>query len=310
MRKLGLITLCFILVCFCIPNLFIKKIEQKLPIIDTSKTIRLLLTDTNETIEMSFNDYLKGVLIGEVPASYEVEALKAQAVVARTYTAYKMYYSPNAHENADMCDDINHCQAFLSKDYAYSKWADNEENEKWNKIEKAVLETDNEIITYNGSIINAFFHAHSGGKTEDAKFIWGREEIPYLRSVDSGESYKFEDEKSFTKQEFINMMKAKYSDYNEDTNITINSFTVSGRVDSLSIGNINLLGTDARTLFGLRSTFFEPKIEDDNIVFNTVGYGHGIGMSQEGANQMAKEGKKYREIIEHYYTGVKIEKLK
>jgi stage II sporulation protein D len=258
---------------------------------------------------MSFNDYLKGVLIGEVPASYEIEALKAQAIVARTYTAYKMYYSPNAHEGADMCDDINHCQAFLSKDYAYSKWADNEEDEKWNKIEKAVLETDNEIIMYNGSIINAFFHAHSGGKTEDAKFIWGREEIPYLRSVDSGESYKFEDEKSFTKQEFIDLMKTKYNDYNGDTNIIIKNYTESGRVDSLAIGNINMLGTDARTLFGLRSTFFETKVEDDFIVFNTVGYGHGIGMSQEGANQMAKEGKNYKEIIQHYYTDVYIEKM-
>jgi stage II sporulation protein D len=170
MRKVGLLILCYVFVCFILPNIFINNTEFEKPvIIDTSKPIKLLITETNEVKEIPLNEYLKGVLVGEVPATYELEALKAQAVVARTYTLYKMRYSPGAHENADMCDDFNHCQAYLSKEYAFSKWDDSDENEKWAKIERAVLETDNEIITYNGEIINAFFHANSGGKTEDAK---------------------------------------------------------------------------------------------------------------------------------------------
>jgi stage II sporulation protein D len=127
--------------------------------------------------------------------------------------------------------------------------------------------------------------------------------------VDSDETYKFDDSKTFTKEDFINVVKSKYPNYDSNTDIKIESYTGSGRVDSISIGNIKILGTDARTLFGLRSTFFELKFENNSVIFNTKGYGHGVGMSQDGANQMAKEGKNYKEIIEHYYTNIKIEKI-
>ena len=149
--------------------------------------IRLLLSEKNEIVEMSLDEYIMGVLIGEMPVSYELEALKAQAVVARTYTLNKIINEKSSHENADMCDDINHCQAYKTKEYALSCWDDEFELEKWNKIRKAVLDTKNEVITYNNELINAFFHANSGGKTEDSLNLWGKENIPYLKSVEGNE---------------------------------------------------------------------------------------------------------------------------
>ena len=269
--------------------------------------INVILTETNEVIEMNVEDYIKGVLIGEVPASYEMEALKAQAIVARTYTMHKLKYAGESHENADICDNINHCQAYKSKEYALEAWEDTEEREKWNKIENAVEETKGEVITYRGELINAFFHAHSGGQTEDARSIWGQEDIPYLKSVPGNESYAFEDSKSVTKDDFKKILKEKYPDYNEETeNVSAIDHTISERVYHMKVGNLTLLGTEIRTLFGLRSSKFEIKMEGDNIIFNTIGYGHGVGMSQEGANQMALNGKSYKEIICHYYKDVEI----
>lgn len=298
----------FFVLCFSI-SFSIPFIFTKFEIIEKNvDTVKLLLTESGEVVELAFEDYIKGVLIGEVPATYEDEALKAQAVVARTYTMNKLLNSPNAHENADMCDDVNHCQAYKSKEYAFSSWDDSEENLKWNKICSAVEETRGEVITYNGYLINAFFHAHSGGKTESAEFIWGNEDIPYLKSVSGEESYDYADSLTISKSDFKNLLKKKYTDYNEDLTIKVTDETVSGRVFHISIGNVTLLGTDIRTLLGLRSTNFEIIEDEDSFVFKTVGYGHGVGMSQEGANNMAINGNDYLNIIKHYYTGVEVVK--
>ncbi|MBQ9267228.1 MAG: stage II sporulation protein D [Clostridia bacterium] len=306
MRKGIAVIFCFMLICFLIPNCFVRKhsTENKIEAVDK---IKLLLTETSEVIEISLEDYLKGVLVGEMPATYEIEALKAQAVVARTYTLHKLQYAPGSHENADMCDNVNHCQAYKSKQYALDAWDDAEEKEKWDKIEKAVNDTKGEVITYQGELINAFFHAHSGGQTEDAAYIWGQEKIPYLKSVAGNESYLFEDSKTFSKEELKKIIKEKYADYNEELdNIAILDHTISERAYHVRIGNLTLLGTDVRTLLGLRSTKFEIVMEEDKITLKTTGYGHGVGMSQEGANNMALSGSNYQEIICHYYTGVEI----
>ena len=305
MRKIIVIFICYMVVCFLIPSFFIKQ-NKKDEIVMIDK-IKLLLTETNEVIELSLDDYIKGVLVGEMPATYDIEALKAQAVVARTYTLHKLINSPASHDNADMCDDINHCQAYKTKQYAFDVWNDNDEKEKWNKIEKAVNDTSFEVITYKGELINAFFHAHSGGKTEDAMYIWGQEKIPYLKSVEGNENYLFEDSKTFTKEEFNKLIKEKYNDYNEEVNnISILDHTISNRAYHVKVGNITMLATDLRTICGLRSTNFEIVLEDNNIIFKTKGYGHGVGMSQEGANNMAQSGSNYKDIICHYYTGVEI----
>ncbi len=316
----------FMLICFLIPNLFlIDKINLKSPSktndlngkIDNTKNenatvpdkIKLLLTQTNDVVELDFDDYIKGVLIGEVPISYEVEALKAQAIVARTYTMYKLINNPASHSGADMCDDINCCQCYKTKEYAFASWDDKEENEKWAKLENAVTETKNRYITYNGEIISAFFHAHSGGQTENVKYVWGGEEIPYLQSVSGNEDDLFQETKSFTKTEFAELIKDVVKDYDKNNyEINIIDYTGSGRVDNLQIGNEILKATELRKLIGIRSTNFRvEKADDGTITFYTIGYGHGVGMSQEGANQMAKSGYTCEEIIKHYYTGVEIQ---
>lgn len=308
MRKIIFVMILYMTFCFLLPNIFIRKNNEKSKNVDK---LRLLQTETNEIIEIDFEDYIMGVLVGEVPASYEKEALKAQAIVARTYTMYKLKNCADAHENADMCDNPAHCQAYKTQEYAFEAWKDEEANENWDKIRKAVNDTKGEVIFYENDVINAFFHAHSGGKTEDARYIWGQETIPYLKSVEGNEGYLFEDTKSFSIEEFKKILKEKYNDYDENIDdIFIQDHTISNRVYHVKIGNLVLLGTDIRSTFELRSTNFEIQVDDDAIIFKTFGYGHGVGMSQEGANEMAKAGKNCEDIIKHYYTGVEIHKLR
>ena len=346
MKKVIVIYIIFIIIIFFIPVLMVKEQENKSnELNECDIKIRLLLSEKNEIVEMSLDEYIMGVLIGEMPVSYELEALKAQAVVARTYTLNKIINEKSSHENADMCDDINHCQAYKTKEYALSCWDDEFELEKWNKIRKAVLDTKNEVITYNNELINAFFHANSGGKTEDSLNLWGKENIPYLKSVEGNEVDIRIEKVTFSHEEFEKIMSEKYPNYikifskdksnnniidepssekvflqindnrndeiethinEEETRIKILEKNSSGRVDEIKISNITLLGTEARTLFNLRSTFFELEITDESIIFNTKGYGHGVGLSQDGANSMAKNGALHKEIIKHYYTNVNV----
>lgn len=323
MRKIMIFFVAVMIIGVITPNLFLidvfnsknekttqNSIQNKEKIRDEEK-IKLLLSDSGEIIELELDEYIKGVLIGEVPITYEIEALKAQAIVARTYTLYKLKNNQGLHENADMCDDINCCQCYKTKEYAYNSWEDDIENENWNKLEKAVNETKNKHITYNGEIISAFFHANSGGQTENVKYVWGGEEIPYLQSVKGNEIDIYQDVKKFTKVEFAELIKEKVSDYIEkDYEISILDYTGSGRANNLKIGNVNLKATELRKMLGLRSTNFRiEKTEDGIISFYTIGYGHGVGLSQEGANQMAKDGANFESIIKHYYKNVEIQEL-
>ncbi len=312
----------FLAVCFLVPSVFFigkeKRIVQEKKeesgdienlerLEEEKETIRLLLTGSNEIVELKMEDYLKGVLLGEVPITYEMEALKAQAIVARTYTMYQLKNNPSAHENADMCDDINCCQAYKTKEYAFASWDDEEENAKWQKLEDAVEQTKKQVITFSGDIIEAFFHAHSGGQTENVKYVWGGKEIPYLQSVKGEESDSRADMKTFTKLELKELIKSKIPSYDEKiSKIEIIDYTGSGRVYRLKIAGVEIKATELRSLLGIRSTNFRIEETADKVTFYTVGYGHGVGMSQEGANQMALSGKKCEEIIKHYYTGVEI----
>lgn len=328
MTKIIIVYLIVIFILFLLPAVFVK--PSSFPEIKTENNInkiRLMKSETGEIITMDFNEYIMGVLVGEMPINYELEALKAQAVVARTYTLYKITNNPEAHIGADMCDNIQHCQAYRTKEYALSCWDDEEENEKWNKVKSAVLETENEVITYENKLINAFFHAHSGGKTEDISNIWGRENIEYLKSVDGLESTQLVEEKVFSYEEINEILKKQELEYipllysNKDllklgeeketiidNKIKILQKNSSGRVETLQISNLFLKGTEVRNLFGLRSTFIDLIFQDDKVVFQTKGYGHGVGLSQEGANSLALQDVSYQDIIKHYYSGVEIKK--
>ncbi len=274
-------------------------------------TIKLLHKSTGEVEDVPIDTYLCNVVSAEMPADYELEALKAQAVVARTYTIYKAQ-NPK-HENADICDDSTCCQAWVSKEKRFERWEEQKRESNWLKIEKAVNETAGKIVTYNGKPINAFFHANSGGITELPVNVWGGSSLPYLQVVETvgEEGYiQYSSEVILNKEELIEKLKTKYSDiqidFNNNDDIKILGFTDGNRVKTVKFGNHELSGVETRTILGLKSTNFEITKENDNIKFSVKGYGHGVGMSQTGADTMAKQGSNYEDIIKHFYKDVEI----
>ena len=274
-------------------------------------TISLLHKKTGEVEQVNLEEYLCNVVSAEMPATFEKEALKAQAIVARTYTIYKILNKK--HDNADICDDSTCCQAWISKDDRLAKWEENQRESNWKKICNAVNETSGKIITYENKPIDAFFHSNSGGITEVPVNVWGGTGYPYLQSVEtSGENAytQYASEVTLSQEELINKLKEKYSDISIDfTNsedIKILEYTESTRVKTVKFGNHEISGVEARTLFGLKSTNFEISRDGSNIKFSVKGYGHGVGMSQTGADSMAKNGSGAEEIIKHFYTGVEI----
>jgi len=273
--------------------------------------IKLFHIATGTIEELNLDSYLYGVVASEMPASFEQEALKAQAVVARTYTIYQIK-NANKHENADICDSHLCCQAWISKEERFSKWEDEKREEYWNKIVNAVNETRGKIILYNKEPINALFHSNSGGKTELSINVWGGN-FPYFQTVEtSGEDAytSYNSEVEVLKEDFIQKMLEKNSkfqiDFNENECIKILEYTESGRVQKIKVGNTEITGNECRQIFGLKSAKFNFKIDGDIIKFSVVGYGHGVGLSQCGSDVLAKQGKNYMEIIKFYYKDVEI----
>lgn len=332
MKKIIVYILVFICTCFSIPIIFtnttkpantntvINNTENKQTTsnYDYKKynTVKLLHTSTNKIEELGLDEYLYGVVSSEMPASYETEALKAQAVVARTYTLYKIINGGEKHGEANICDSSTCCQAWISKENRLAKWKEENRTEYWNKIVNAVNETQGKMITYNSKPINAFFHSNSGGTTESPLNVWGGSGYPYLKSVETAgeDAYsQYSSKATFTKKEFEEKIKKEHSnfeiDYSKKDCIEIKEYTEGNRVKTIQIGNLELSGVEVRTLLGLRSANFKVTINDENIVFEVTGYGHGVGMSQTGADSLAKQGKNYEEIINHFYTDVKIEDI-
>ena len=336
MKKFYIILFMLIFCTFAIPIIFTKNtvsgkiandtnettenITEEIQMIDYDykqyDTIKLLHADTGEIDELPLDTYLLGVVSAEMPANFEQEALNAQALVARTYTIYSIVHSGSKHGDADICDDSGCCQAWISKEDRMARWDETERENNWRKIEIAVNTTAGKIITYNGEVIDAFFHSNSGGTTEAPVNVWGGTNYPYLQSVETAgeDAYsQYSSEVVLTKEEFQNKILAKHSDFTIDysqTNcIQILEYTESGRIKTIKIGNLNLSGVEVRTLLGLRSANFEVSIDGDNIKFAVKGYGHGVGMSQTGADSMAKQGSNYEEIVKHFYTGVEITEM-
>lgn len=337
MKKFLIYLLSFILIIFIIPALLTKKTtttsskeennnqttinqDEKKTTETNSKneynynqygTISLLHKKTGEVEQVKLDDYLCNVVSAEMPATFEQEALKAQAIVARTYTIYKILNKK--HDNADICDDSTCCQAWISKEDRLAKWEEDQRESNWQKICNAVNDTSGKIITYENKPIDAFFHSNSGGITEVPVNVWGGTGYPYLQSVEtSGEDAytQYSSEVVLSQEELINKLKEKYTDISIDfansDDIKILEYTESTRVKTVKFGNHEISGVEARTLFGLKSTNFEITMDGDNIKFSVKGYGHGVGMSQTGADSMAKQGKNAEDIIKHFYTGVEI----
>ncbi len=294
----------------------VKENEEEEINFESNHTIQLYRSEKGQIEEIDLNNYLFCVVASEMPFKYEYEAIKAQVVVARTYLFNKILN--NVEEQGDVCDDYRHCQAFNEVDKLEEIWknkgfsvAQIQEGEK--KIRKAILETENQIITYNGQIINALFHASSPQRTEDARAIWSCEDIPYLKSVENVEDLDYENRESEEIVPYSVFKEALISKgYIDDLtlkdfcNICISEYTDSGRVKNISVGTYKISAEDLRGIFNLNSTNFKLKVDENNITFDVLGYGHGVGMSQVGANTYARQGKTYDEIIHHYYTDVDI----
>ena len=273
--------------------------------------VRVLVGGNVQTMDMA--DYLTGVLRAEMPASFELEALKAQAVAARSYTLYRLRQGKiEAHPDADACDDITCCKAYMAKETAAENWgaaaAEYEE-----KLARAVEETEGEVVTYGGEVVLAVFFSSAPGRTQGAEEVW-LSALPYLKSVPSRETEalvpNYYSTAVFTKEAYCDAVRAAYPDAKATdgkciTRIERNDAGFVSCVDTLGL---TLRGNELRTALSLRSPYFEVDESDDTLTFHVTGYGHGVGMSQYGANAMAKEGAGYREILEHYYTGAQVEK--
>jgi len=283
--------------------------------IDSAQTLTLKSGD--ELITLTLYEYLCGVVAAEMPANFYDEALKAQSVVARTYTYYSVNHRPAgmAHPDADVCDNAAHCQGWLSDDACREKWGENYEAYSA-KIAAAVAATDGLCAVYDGEPICAVFHSSSGGYTEDSINVWS-EDLPYLTSVQSPETTTsvpdFITYVSFSLEEFKEIALKTYPDMtfpeaakNWMTNV---ERSATERIVSLKVGGMTLTGTQLRLLFGLRSANATWSIENDTITFTVRGYGHGVGMSQYGANEFARNGAAFDDILRYYYKGAEIQPI-
>lgn len=299
----------------------IKKEEKKSKKEEFDGYIKVYDTRTQEVVKLSLEDYVKGVVAAEMPGEFHIEALKAQAIASRTYAIHKTNKFNEGHpdhSSAPLCTGV-HCQAFLSikeLEEAHSKkWM----NKYWPKIEEAVESTSGEVIYYADEVVEPLYHSTSGGMTEDVKNVFASES-PYLKAVSSPNEEgapKFKDVATFKVNEFISKLKGKYPGINITKDnlpdkVKLVERSESGRIKKIMIDSQVVDGSEIRQIFNLNSTNFKiiynPKT--DMIDIETVGYGHGVGMSQWGANGMAKKGKKHKDILKHYYTGVEIRRYK
>ena len=300
-KKLLLFSFFIILIPFIIVSLFISNDNIKFNY--TSNNIVRVYKEKENVIEsVPLEEYVYRVVSSEMPATFNKEALKAQAVASRTYVMYQI--NKNKDKDYDVYDSEN-SQVYSTEDKLKEKWKD-KYSEYSNKIKKVVVETMGECIFYNNEIIDALFFSTSVGYTENSEAVFS-ECLPYLRSVESKwdmDSPSYESEKSFSKQEFCNMLNTDCS----NLIIEVLSKTDTGKIDKIKINNKEYTGKELRSILGLRSSYFEI-INENNIIIKTKGYGHNVGMSQYGANGMANLGYKYKDIIKHYYTNVEVKKL-
>jgi len=285
------------------------------------KDIDVYISNSKKVITINLEDYVVGVVCAEMPVEFDKEALKAQAVAARTFAvAHIESYGGKKYEGAhgaNVTDSID-CQVYMGKEERLSKWPASKKDEYWNKVSEAVKETSGQVLMYNNKLVmEPYYFAVSSGETEDAKEVLG-EDIGYLKSVSSPgeeEAKKYKSKVNLNYINFINKIndafpKSKLNLTNVRNSLEILSRNKTGSVKTIRVGNTTMTGSKFRTIIGLNSTNFKISSSITGFQFDCMGYGHGLGMSQWGAQAMAKQGSKYDEILRHYYTGIKIETLK
>lgn len=275
------------------------------PAVETAVTCPIRVRFGSRVEEMDLNKYLTGVVLAEMPASFEPEALKAQSVAARTY-ACKAYFTGGKHGDGSVCTDASCCQGYITEEAYLEKGG---VLESVQKIAAAVADTTGQVLTYGGALIEATYFACSGGYTEDAAAVWGTD-FPYLQSVPSPEeAARYDQSVTFTAEEFQILLERTLQGTPKDW-ITITTYTEGGGVASIIIGGQTYSGTELRSLLGLRSTAFTVDATVDGLAFSTKGYGHRVGLSQYGAESMAVGGKTYRQILAHYYPGTELQNVR
>ncbi len=277
------------------------------------RDVTLTIQDGGTTEQMTLERYLTGVVRGEMPASFEMEALRAQAAAERSYVYYQLAAGrKDDHPDADFCTDHTCCSAYLSETAAREKWGG--DFAPWNtRVEQAVSDTDGQVVLYNGRPILAVFHSSSAGRTAAAGDVWSGD-LPYLVSVDSPEGEEtvpnYYSTVTFTAAEAKEKLLAAHPELKlsgtPDRWFGAAAENGSGRVETVSVGGTDIEGTELRRIFGLRSACFTVAADSESVTFRVTGYGHGVGMSQYGANQLAREGKTWQEILEWYYTGATV----
>lgn len=307
MKKIIFITVIIIFIPFLIVNFYKIDEKEEIKIKYMSNTIiRVKRMSTGNIDSIPFEEYIVGVLAGEMPIYFDKEAFKAQAVAARSYAFKRMEY--NKDNDYDVVDSVMN-QVYLDDNYLKDVWGDNY-IVNINKLREAVNETALEYLDYNGEVIDAMFFSTSNGYTEDAATVFSVD-LPYLKSVKSGwderTSSAFRSTTTMNINDFYSKIGLEYSD-NFDVRVLKRSST--NRIITISVNGKEF---SARTLYdklSLKSTDFSLKRDGDKVIIDTIGYGHGVGMSQYGAKGMAEEGYNYKEILSYYYSGTSIKKIK
>ncbi len=272
-------------------------------------TVKIMSVSSKNIIEISLKDYLLGVVAAEMNPTYHKEAIKAQIIASHTLLLYVKNHKTDDLENADISDSSASHQGYLTPDQQKEKWGENYDLYV-EKLSSCIDEVLNLTLQYNGAYINSVFHAISNGKTEDAKDVWGGE-YSYLKpvlSVGDTLSPAYSSTVKVNSKTFKEKLKnydIKFTDKPEEWIGKITN-TDTGMVKTMGVCGANIKGTDIRTAFGLKSSTFSIEYKDDEFIFTVKGYGHGVGMSQYGANHMANQGFTYDQILKHYYTGVEI----
>lgn len=286
----------FLIMAILLITSYKDKKEIKKDIIVEDKDLKVNVLKDDEILSLDLEEYVIGVVACEMPASFDIEALKAMSVAARTFAMYKM----NGKKDYDLTSTTKD-QCYITEKEMKKKWGRNY-NKNYQAIKTAVKETSNEYMTYNDKVIIAFYFSISNGYTENCENVFSQK-LDYLKSVDSSWDSKYSYKKSSKNYNVKDFLKKLNLNDKEINNIIINRYN-TGRVKSIKVNNKEFKGTKFRTLLKLRSTDFEITYDKDKVIINTKGYGHGVGMSQYGANAMAQKGYKYDEILKYYYTGV------
>jgi len=278
-----------------------------------AEMITVFMNEENRMVHLPLEEYVRGVVAAEMHAQYHREALKEQAVAARTRVLWKIGQGGcKTHPGSDICTDSAHCQGYALAEECREQWGE-EYSYYSDRLLKAQSETEGEWIAYDDQPIAVLYHAISGGRTEDSQTVFAQQ-LPYLISVESENEENVRGYQQETKWTFEDIARKLQGETNglvltEDNirrTFSIIDYTASGRVKTVQIGDVRIDAADLRRMLGLRSTWFSISADDSGITFYQRGYGHGVGMSQAGANVMAASGADYRQILQHYYTGVSI----